>query len=723
MKQTTAFLFTRRTGALVAALAGSACSALAGGGAENALIIADPTSSESMYVANYYKKARNIPPENFLYVDPDALNYAESAGPPLDGFLGHLQQRAIRDHIDYVIVCPGPSFYVNAANYVKDGCFPVTRFSMPSIFTMAYLRDLILTSGGNLSSQTVNQYFSQDMTKPLAFDSETLWKSGLPSTAIDARQYFIGAMLGYTGPNGNTLVEVLDMIDRSVLADGVRPGGAGGGTFYLMNNTGDPARNVRAVQYSSAAPGFTANGGVSQTIAGELPIGSTDVLGVVAGFAAASIKNANMTLLPGSFADHLTSYAATFDIPDQTKCSQWISKGASGTAGTVEEPCNYQGKFPHTRSHVYYLQGMSLGEAWYRGALYVPFQVMFLGDPLTRVFTHIPMVSVADAPAGPVGGVIQLTPSGSTTKPGLVMQTFHLLIDGVFHSSVLPGQKFSLNTADLSDGYHELRVLGFDNSLTKSMGRWIGSINTSNQGVTSTLTKVTQSGSLTNIFQVQVASQGGTPGETRLLSNGRVVASRQGDGPIFMWGMNLGAGDAVLQSETFFSDGRVARSAPITLPITYATGTPSALKAVVFSYTKDIDKAHPAIVELPATMDTDPALATYEILTPPAQAQVAFGTKGYRVIYPDSNAKGTDTVVWRVTTPNGVSNNAVLTLRYDKPVPCYADCDLSGTLTIDDFICFQTLFALGDPGADCDATGTLTIDDFICFQTFFAIGC
>lgn len=56
---------------------------------------------------------------------------------------------------------------------------------------------------------------------------------------------------------------------------------------------------------------------------------------------------------------------------------------------------------------------------------------------------------------------------------------------------------------------------------------------------------------------------------------------------------------------------------------------------------------------------------------------------------------------------------------------CTADCDASGTLSIDDFICFQTLFALGDPagGADCDANGELSIDDFICFQTYFALGC
>ncbi len=54
---------------------------------------------------------------------------------------------------------------------------------------------------------------------------------------------------------------------------------------------------------------------------------------------------------------------------------------------------------------------------------------------------------------------------------------------------------------------------------------------------------------------------------------------------------------------------------------------------------------------------------------------------------------------------------------------CYPDCDGSGSLNIDDFICFQTFFAIGDPYADCDGSGGLNIDDFICFQTFYAIGC
>ncbi len=79
-------------------------------------------------------------------------------------------------------------------------------------------------------------------------------------------------------------------------------------------------------------------------------------------------------------------------------------------------------------------------------------------------------------------------------------------------------------------------------------------------------------------------------------------------------------------------------------------------------------------------------------------------------------------LVWVIDEANGVWRG------YDIPElivgdTCYPDCDASGTLDIDDFICFQTFFALGDPYADCDADGVLTIDDFICFQTFFAIGC
>lgn len=55
--------------------------------------------------------------------------------------------------------------------------------------------------------------------------------------------------------------------------------------------------------------------------------------------------------------------------------------------------------------------------------------------------------------------------------------------------------------------------------------------------------------------------------------------------------------------------------------------------------------------------------------------------------------------------------------------PCYTDADDSGELDIDDFVAFQTAYALNDPYADCDGSLQLDISDFLCFQTLFAIGC
>ncbi len=57
------------------------------------------------------------------------------------------------------------------------------------------------------------------------------------------------------------------------------------------------------------------------------------------------------------------------------------------------------------------------------------------------------------------------------------------------------------------------------------------------------------------------------------------------------------------------------------------------------------------------------------------------------------------------------------------PPICYPDCDLEGQLNVNDFICFQTKFALGDPYADCDGNGVRNVNDYICFQTSFALGC
>jgi hypothetical protein len=63
------------------------------------------------------------------------------------------------------------------------------------------------------------------------------------------------------------------------------------------------------------------------------------------------------------------------------------------------------------------------------------------------------------------------------------------------------------------------------------------------------------------------------------------------------------------------------------------------------------------------------------------------------------------------------------------PTVCYADCDPSSPpprLNVNDFVCFITRFAAGDPWANCDGSTqppVLNVNDFVCFQASFAAGC
>jgi hypothetical protein len=65
----------------------------------------------------------------------------------------------------------------------------------------------------------------------------------------------------------------------------------------------------------------------------------------------------------------------------------------------------------------------------------------------------------------------------------------------------------------------------------------------------------------------------------------------------------------------------------------------------------------------------------------------------------------------------------------NETLDCYANCDDSTVpplLNVNDFICFQAMFAANDPQANCDESTTqpvLTVNDFICFQGKFAAGC
>lgn len=180
------------------------------------------------------------------------------------------------------------------------------------------------------------------------------------------------------------------LVDRGLSAESTLPKG----TVYL-NETTDAARtSPRAASFDGAATLFAPTSGVTVKVtdnrmgsAGDDPLRNrADVIGHETGLATIADITTNK-FLPGSFADHLTSYGGVLaGDPGQTVILDWIEAGASGTYGTVIEPCNHPEKFPDpTWLLPLYFRGATMVQAYY-AAVEMPGQGAFVGDPLTRSY-------------------------------------------------------------------------------------------------------------------------------------------------------------------------------------------------------------------------------------------------------------------------------------------------------------------------------------------------
>jgi len=86
--------------------------------------------------------------------------------------------------------------------------------------------------------------------------------------------------------------------------------------------------------------------------------------------------------VPGAIADHLTSAGGLLTDGSQMSALRWLEAGATGSYGTVIEPCNLPQKFPDpVVVGEAYLRGETLIEAYWKSVA-MPGQGIFFGEPL-----------------------------------------------------------------------------------------------------------------------------------------------------------------------------------------------------------------------------------------------------------------------------------------------------------------------------------------------------
>jgi hypothetical protein len=197
-------------------------------------------------------------------------------------------------------------------------------------------------------------------------------------------------------------------------------------------DTSDQTRSARCILnasygYTNECQTFldtwdsTASGIAGSIVMADSISNKTDVLFYVQGLASVPNLATNM-YPPGAVADHLTSYGGQIPTSGQMSAFEFLRAGATGSYGTVVEPCAYQQKFPDPAVLIpSYFGGATLIEAYWRSVVW-PAEGIFIGEPLAR----------------PFGTGIHSTYAGDV----LTIET----------TTMIPGQMYRIEAADSPDG-------------------------------------------------------------------------------------------------------------------------------------------------------------------------------------------------------------------------------------------------------------------------------
>ena len=302
-------------------------------------VLVNKNDPESIEIAKYYQQARLIPEKNIIYLDfKENVNSLTSA-----------EYNEVRIQLKEKVP-------VNIQAYVLAWRKPwrVDCMSITSAFSLGFSKGYCAT--GCKKTKPVDYYNSRSVMPYMDYGIR-------PSMMLSA----------------NSIDAVKRLIDRGVAADYLRPKSSA----YLIS-TSDKERNVRAAHYPviKKTLGQLLNVELMQTDAIK---NKQDVMFYFTGMKQVKYIDTNKYVF-GAVADHLTSSGGHLFKGAQMSVLNWIDAGATGTYGTVVEPCNFKQKFPNPGIVMQkYLSGNSLIEAYWK-SVQMPGQGLFVGEPLANPY-------------------------------------------------------------------------------------------------------------------------------------------------------------------------------------------------------------------------------------------------------------------------------------------------------------------------------------------------
>ncbi len=533
----------------------------AGGGPENVLLLVNANSDSSKTIANCYIEMRQLPASNVVYVDWKGGPKACTGKALLNDILGPafdaVRDRHLEAQIDYIVYSSDFPWRIQLRPMFPDEQFPQGFNPIASLTGATYLSGYLRRESPSVVMPTTNWYVPAPRDENVAscqqldnvpsrgFRSRYVWdKDGRRTSDPQLGQHYVlSTMLGVTSGRGNTVDEVLSYLRRAAEADGTRPHG----TIYFMKNN-DVRSQARHDCYDAVARQIEQLGVQAEVQSGKIPRGAKDVMGIMTGIAKFDLATSGDVIRPGAICEHLTSAGGVLSDTDfQTPLTEFLKYGAAGASGAVTEPRAIQAKFPLPSLQLHYARGCSLAESFYQ-SVSGPYQLLIVGDPLCQPWAVIPSVSVEGLEARQeVQGIVELTPQ-ATIEPPRRVAAFEIFIDGRLVARSAPQRTLKLNTANLPDGYHELRVVGVSTGSIETQGRAIVPFFTNNHDA-KLQWRVTPEPNVASTGVVHVSAS--QPGAKAIVirQNRREVARVEGEqGEVEIPAALLGRGPVALQA-------------------------------------------------------------------------------------------------------------------------------------------------------------------------------
>ncbi len=393
----------------------SAAGLFAGGSGLNVVVVVNQNSTNSVQLGNYYCEKRGVPPQNLLRITNwtggnvqwTTTDFTNSLVNPL---LAMLSSRGLTNQIDYVVLSMDFPYRV-----VQTGAQSGANSTTAALF-YGFKADDCTTNcpegipGCNLPAASSNAYAG----------SEGIFRQ-TPPVAVGNNSWLVTML------TSSNLVQAKAIIDRGVAGDGIFTTQ----TVWLAKTT-DYFRNIRYQEFDSTIfDARLAGDFFIQRTNSDSPYGLTNLLGYQTGLAGFNILlNA---FGPGAIADSLTSYAgALYEYTGQTTLLAFLNAGASGSYGTVTEPCAYLQKFPSPQVYFYQARGFSLAECYYQ-SLANPYQGLIVGEPLAAPFAQPPVGAWTNLTANSVlSGVTNLTFQCAASTANRPIQEVDLFLDGTW---------------------------------------------------------------------------------------------------------------------------------------------------------------------------------------------------------------------------------------------------------------------------------------------------